>query len=505
MPSVHRTVLFLTFVIGTTGIGIVSSQNPDSEKRLWPPETRTTPAQTIGMAGCAATGCHGRPNTRPGTFDADTWHESFSLWIDRDPHTRSYSVLEGSLAVSIMKNLHAGDSSIPLDATRDARCLACHTNPSLATADAMKADGLNRIRAEGVSCEACHGNAEKWQIAHTNAIPPAERTQRLGDWQMNDLNDWHVQAMTCAGCHIGAKEDKDRGLPLRDMNHDMIAAGHPRLEFDFPTYHAKLSPHWQPRNRSTGRPPDDDAMLRAWLQGQLAVEQAYCELSLDRIQRGNTETRSPYPEFADWNCSQCHHNLAPAPWRESIAKSQTAGDGAIRGLGRPAWVGASVLVPFPTPPRFGDKRAVQESSLNATRQTAREFGTTLAKNPGVETRRLIEQFLATPTHHPANWEDATRAYLGLRSLEFSLTAAKTIASGESKAQFDQLRSALWGSSNEPPRKEHARTGYHRKPEGRWTWENDPKLRPDSVDATLEALRKSLLADLKKLPPPASKP
>lgn len=457
------------------------------------------------MAGCAATGCHGRPTTRPGTLDADTWHESFTLWIDRDPHTRSYAVLEGSLAQAIMKHLHEADPSVPLDATRDARCLACHTTPSLAGTEAMKADGLNRLRAEGVSCEACHGNAEKWQIAHTNPIPPDRRTDILHAWQMNDLNDWHVQAKTCAGCHIGAGADQERGLPVRDMNHDMIAAGHPRLEFDFPTYHAKLSPHWLPRDRNTGQPQAADAMLHAWLNGQIAVDETSCELSLDRIYRGNREARSPYPEFADWNCSQCHHNLVPVTWRERVANSQTMGNPAVRRLGQPVWIGASTLLPDLPMPFLGEKTDALKTKLTDRKQRLVKLEETVRKNPSLETRRIIEEMLARPENRPANWEDASRSYLALQSLEFSLKFAKVSTTEQTNSLFAQFRNSLWGSPDVPPRRERVGAGYQRKPESRWKWENEPNARPDGVDATILALRKSLLADLKKLPIADSKP
>jgi hypothetical protein len=501
MRGVRRAGLAVGLVAVCFGLHGAFSQTGESEKR-----TRAVPAfrpaETVGMAGCAATGCHGRTNVRHGTLDGDTWHESFALWLDRDPHTRSYSVLEGHLAKTIMGNLHRSDPSVPMDATKDLRCLACHTNPSLAKPIEDSSGQLLRIRAEGVSCEACHGNAEHWQIAHTNPIPPEKRKETLADWQMNDLNDWHVQATTCAGCHIGAPEDKDRGIPVRDMNHDMIAAGHPRLEFDFPSYQAKLSQHWLPRNRTNGQPQPADARLHAWVVGQLAVEEAYCTLSLDRMTRGNTESRSPYPEFADWNCSHCHHSLAPAPWREQAAKAQAG----KRGLGRPAWIGASAFQPtIPAPiPMFGETRASQEAKLTERQKRIRSQFSAVEK----DARRTIAEILASPASSPLNWEDATRAFLGLRSLEDAIRVAGGQPSNDSL--FAEARKAFWGKTGEPSRKEHEEKEYHRKPESRWWWEYPQGhkyavVRPESIDATLRSLRESLAKELQKLPPPASKP
>jgi Cytochrome c554 and c-prime len=498
MSSVQRAVLAAAGV-GLIGFGAVFSQNGSTEPR--PAVARDDkPAETIGMAGCAATGCHGRTNVRHGTLDADTWHESFALWLDRDPHTRSYAVLTGTLAKQMMKRLHQGDPSIPEDATRDLRCLACHTNPSLAKPIEDASGQLQRIRAEGVSCEACHGNAEHWQIAHTNPIPPDQRKNTLAQWQMNDLNDWRVQAATCAGCHVGAPEDAKRGIPVRDMNHDMIAAGHPRLEFDFTTYQAKLAKHWQPRDRTTGQKHTADAMLLAWANGQLAVEAAYCELSLDRMARGNVAERSPYPEFADWNCSHCHHQLAGAGWREEAAKKQSGS----RGLGRPGWIGASAYLPAAPAPTFGEKRDLQKTKLDERLKRIAAHASTL-KNPA-DARRVIGEFLAAPSVVPANWEEATRDYLGLRSLEIALRGAGGAPANETLARLADARKAFWGSPDEPARKEHAFNDYQRKPESRWIWERKTEARDaHPIDATLRALRESLAKDLQKLPAANSKP
>ncbi len=494
MPSVARVGPVVALVSGWIVLGIASSQKPESAPPRAAPNAN---AQTIGMAGCAATGCHGRPDVRHDKRDSETWHESLALWLDRDPHTRAYSVLDGALAKKIMTNLGKHDETVPKDATRDARCLACHSNPSLANEEAMQDRRLDRIRAEGVSCESCHGNAERWQIAHTNTIPPESRTHTLKSWQMNDLNDWAVQAKTCAGCHVGAKAEN--GLPVRDMNHDMIAAGHPRLEFDFPLYQAKLAKHWQPKHRGTGPNPGNDAMLHAWLHGQIATEEAYCDLSLDRIARANTH-RSPFPEFADWNCSQCHHRLSgePVGWREQAVKSQTTGTGPIRTLGRPIWIGPSAFQAVPEMPKFGDKIDNQKKVLEARKKNLEFYRLALEKNPLPEARRLVREFLASGPTHKHSWEEATRVYIGLRSLDACLQTA-----GNPTAK--DLRVALWGSHDEPSRKEYAAKDYHRKPESRWNWEAMPSKRPDSFEATARKYREQLAAELQKLPPVPSKP
>ncbi len=493
----YRIGFVSLLVVSWIGLNVAFSQKTESSVPTSAPVNPKV-AQTIGMAGCAATGCHGRPEVRTNVLDADTWHESFAIWINRDPHTRAYAVLDGSLAKSIMKNLKAGDSKLSLDATRDARCLACHSNPSLALPEAMADEQLNLIRAEGVNCEACHGNAEQWQIAHTKTIPSAERTELLHSWQMNDLNDLSIQAQTCAGCHIGAPADPARGLPVRDMNHDMIAAGHPRLEFDFPAYRAKLAVHWQTKHRGSGPDPGRDLPLHSWLVGQIETERAYCNLSLDRMARANTD-RSPYPEFADWNCTHCHHRLEPAEWRQQAVVEQVSGQEPQRKLGRPVWIGRSTFAPATPVPAFGQPIEQQKTAINERLKQLETLASQYRTEPNARVSDMIRASVTLSQFKNLNWDEAERAYLGLHSLGNVIAVSGGAISQPQSQSAMAVRKALWGSSDEPKRKEHAEKGYHRKPESRWIWEQNPNSRPSNVREAFDAWRQSVIRDLQLLP------
>jgi hypothetical protein len=117
---------------------------------------------------------------------------------------------------------------------------------------------------------------------------------------MPDLTDPTLQARTCAGCHIGAAPDKE--APLRDVNHDLIAAGHPRLNFEFGAFQANMPPHWRPRKMAEGH---------FWAVGQIVSAQAALELLSYRA------ISEPWPEFAEYDCFACHHSLASPNWRQS--------------------------------------------------------------------------------------------------------------------------------------------------------------------------------------------
>lgn len=247
------------------------------------------PVRIVGVAGCLSAMCHGGPATDSltGSFTANTWAGSGSHWLACDPHRRAYEALESPDAAAIMKRLGS-----KLSATEDSRCLACHVNPSLAVEKLEPHEKL--LRKDGVSCEACHGNAGGWLRNH---MVPARRDG------MTQLSDLKQRAATCTGCHIGAPADPARGVPVRDMNHDMIAAGHPRLNWDFAAYQHQLSRHWREKD---ARPA---AEVEAWSTGRLTHAEAIERLSADRRERSKTDLRTPWPEFADFTCVSCHHDL----------------------------------------------------------------------------------------------------------------------------------------------------------------------------------------------------
>jgi hypothetical protein len=260
------------------------------------------PPRVVGIAGCASAACHGGPAsvslTRPS--DPRRWACSATVWLTGDPHAKAYAALESELAGRIMSRLHW-----PGKATEEARCLACHTNPALAAE--LKDQQLVALRREGVSCEGCHGSAGGWLHEHTTWTP-ATRTAGYDRTGMAKLYDLGERSIACAGCHVGAPADPARGYPVRDMNHDMVAAGHPRLNFDFADYQRSLPPHWSERDRATGTPAGPEFEVRAWLVGRVAHAEAACRLLEDRAKRAE-RNEAPWPEFAEWNCVSCHHRI----------------------------------------------------------------------------------------------------------------------------------------------------------------------------------------------------
>jgi hypothetical protein len=155
--------------------------------------------------------------------------------------------------------------------------------------------------ADGVSCESCHGPASRWLSTHTRA--GAQHAE-----EMQDTLSLHSRAKICAGCHVGPRQADER---LYDVNHDLIAAGHPRLTFEFTAYLNSMPPHWRPSRTGWG--------IEAWTAGQAATAQASLKLLGARARGSN------WPEFAEYDCYACHHDL------------QSGREAAGTALGKPAW------------------------------------------------------------------------------------------------------------------------------------------------------------------------
>lgn len=460
-----RTVLIALLVVG---IGVVawtargSVARPDVVYPTYPtrtaPQTEVLKKLPVGMSGCLAAACHGGPaeKTLAGHIDSSTWQSSGTCWAAVDPHTVAYSLLtENPLrpvkvtAKQIMDRYARGTP-----ATEDARCVACHTNPALARPELLSDPHTRLMRNEGVSCESCHGNAGVWVSEHTTWR--GDRGAVYAKTGMVPLYDIGERALNCAGCHVGAPADPERGLPVRDMNHDMIAAGHPRLNFDFAEYLRRLPPHWQEKDRVANSPRQlNDA--KAWLVGRVAHAEAACKLLADRAERSKTDDRTPWPEFAEFNCAACHHHLKVPTWRQDV--NYLAG----RTPGVPGWQtiwpvtpAAGLAVPTRADSRVKDVLQVVEQPRHPRTgipTTARTVAEQLKKHrvelvnmPDAEVTRLAEakfpQAGSSPPSVP-EWDSAAQMLFGLAALERARPGDHKQTQPEFQKAIKALRTNTW--------------------------------------------------------------
>jgi hypothetical protein len=257
------------------------------------------PFLPAGNRSCSARACHGgiAPGGKP------IRQNEYTIWLTRDKHAEAYDVLvRNPLSRSIAEKLGAGSGPFT-PAFEDTRCLACHTNP----AAAAPAEPLSSVRQEGVSCETCHG-AGPWVGEHTNSTVwrplDADAKLRRGMILTRDLAN---RARVCVGCHVGAPDESG---PARDVNHDLIAAGHPRLAFELTAYLDAMPAHW---DQSTHADEQDlQGRARTWAVGQAELALAALRLLESRAQAESP----PWPEFAEYDCFACHHDLREPSWRQ---------------------------------------------------------------------------------------------------------------------------------------------------------------------------------------------
>ncbi|WP_162667185.1 multiheme c-type cytochrome [Gemmata massiliana] len=398
--------------------------------------------QAIGMSGCLAAACHGGSASEAlkGTRGGNCWESSGSCWAAADPHTAAYSLLTDNprrplkiTAAKIMAKYAPGKQ-----ATEDARCLACHTNPALAREELIRDANARVLREQGVSCEACHGNASVWLQPHTTEEWGRNRAKVYAETGMKPLYDLGERALACAGCHVGAPAEN--GLPVRDMNHDMIAAGHPRLNFDFAEYQRRLPQHWQEKDRTkSSYSPIVPNEAKVWFVGRVAHAEAACKLLEDRAKRSldPNEHRTPWPEFAEFNCASCHHNLRIpgesekyGDWRKSAEYIGERPPGVPPwqmiwpvtdgvGLASPPWTQALLPVvramESPRPAKADKAQGVAKAAVGQIGNLRRE----LVSLPGEQVEARARGLFPRGALNLPEWDSATQLFFGLVALEYA--------------------------------------------------------------------------------------
>jgi predicted CxxxxCH...CXXCH cytochrome family protein len=238
-----------------------------------------------GVGSCSSTSCH---NAGAVTGSPAVKRSEYAVWSERDPHNRAFTVLLDDRSKSIERLFRRDQPGARAESDR--LCLSCHVHPDF---EGARHDPGFSVE-DGVSCEACHGPAQGWLVPHTapgwKGLPPSVKSQ----FGMLPIEDLGIRARTCVGCHVGEG--------AREVNHDLIAAGHPRLNFELGAYLDILPKHWSMRDERA-RYPDFEA--RAWAVGQVATARA----AVDLLARRASEPDAPWPEFTEFDCFACHHDI----------------------------------------------------------------------------------------------------------------------------------------------------------------------------------------------------
>ena len=427
---------------------------------------RTKP-RYIGAAGCAAAMCHGGGGIVAG--ESTPVGSEYTYWLSRDPHAHAYAALLDPVSVSIIRNLRASPRYADLpEASEASICLTCHSISPGSTAGEPNPHGLQG----GVSCEACHGPAEHWLEPHKRAdwkTRSAAEKESLGLWNTQDVLS---RAKLCSECHVGGR----RG----DVNHDLIAAGHPRMAFEFAAYQTNMPAHWDVSaerraglKADTGSVTDLNAAYEAelWAIGQVAV--AHQALELLQLRAGDSAAESAqavWPEFSEWNCYDCHHHLEAESWHHQ--RQNTGGR-----PGQPAWgTWTYPLLPLLSAETEGPDLARPDSPLRKLEREMirvypdREEVKRLAAQAAAQLDRwavelngradwsdrarlsLVRVITDGPTVASRDWDGAAQTYLALSALANEASRAQAGELGGPMLQrgLDTIREALrFGTDDNP--------------------------------------------------------
>ncbi len=252
-------------------------------------------AQLVGTASCGGRACHG--SIEP-LGDGPVRQNEFTTWLTHDRHADAYRALEGPLSQQIERRLHPTEDETKHRPQDDALCLSCHVFPGIAN---RPAEGRAQFIQEfdGVGCENCHGPAKNWLYEHAQPGWSQKTPKQKEDLGMHPLHTATERARQCVVCHVGSAD--------ADMNHDLIAAGHPRLNFEYSAYFANMPRHW-PESAADREPT---AQMKAWAEGQAVTARAALDLLAVRATAPH-----PWPEFAEYDCFACHHDLVAPSWRQ---------------------------------------------------------------------------------------------------------------------------------------------------------------------------------------------
>jgi hypothetical protein len=242
-----------------------------------------------GVASCAGSTCHGRPEGNGAVVRQD----ELAHWQDPSSpagaHSRAYAALDSARGRRIATALGLGA------ATSAPACLGCH-----ATAAPPARRGARYQLTDGVGCESCHGAASGWLASHYAVRGTHADNVSRG---MTALDRPAVRAGVCLDCHFGSAE------PGHFVTHQMMAAGHPRVAFELDLFSA-LQQHWDEDKDYAARKGGSDH-LRLWAIGQAeAVRRSVGLYATPRF-----ATQGTFPEFTFFDCHSCHRQIDDNPAR----------------------------------------------------------------------------------------------------------------------------------------------------------------------------------------------
>ncbi len=241
--------------------------------------------KNLGNATCGNEFCHAAKVPWKTSVVPQT---EFSIFASKDPHGKAYKTLLGEKSSSIAKKL-----GLKKPAHEEKLCLDCHAN----NVGPEQRSRTFKIE-DGVSCEACHGGADRWLETHVSGAGDHSDNIAAG---LFPTEDPVRRATLCMSCHLN--NDK------KSVTHRMLGAGHPRLVFELDTYTAAEPAHYFVNNDYKKRKKVATA-IQTWALGQAKSVQ----ILMEGISNPATFRKLAYPELSFFDCNSCHHRMSDKRW-----------------------------------------------------------------------------------------------------------------------------------------------------------------------------------------------
>lgn len=370
-----------------------------------------------------------------------------------DRHAQAWTSLRSTTAEQMGRVLGK-----PGQLHRDRACLACHT--SLPVYD-LECDSEGLISAAlesdtrltlGVSCEGCHGTAGD-AAAKNSDLPRGWGTAHFGmqDWRHMspaekcrhgylDVRSVATRTRICVSCHVGNAELG------RVVTHEMYAAGHPPLPpFELQTFEQQMPKHWreyhekpemlrQEFETATGLQPSEPAELKAreLLVSALITWSESLKLTADLAEKKIPQdlVKAEWPEFAQFDCYACHHDLRHDGWRQQAQIKGHPGRPRLNPwpatLAELAWNVTSDATPSTAPANTGFA-AVRQATIRTP------FGDTAELIKATRTAATAAEQLATRLESSALTPQQRQA----------LTAGLLNAGTAGTVDYDSARQIAW--------------------------------------------------------------
>ena len=335
------------------------------------------------------------------------------------------------------------------NAHRDKRCLACHTGFPIVEMEADDETKHNLISEDkyktdirltaGVSCEACHGKAggtQGWISAHTSKetwrfLEPEKKCEK----GFYDVRSVISRTRLCLSCHLG------NAAQGRVLTHEMYAAGHPPLPaFEIETFQNQMPIHWQHLSakgdlqkefhEKTGIKfnPEELQHTKSLLVAALISRSESLRLTADVAEGAvSKQIQTPqWPDFAQFDCYACHHDLRSESWRQNAQQSG--------GPGRP------VLLPWPEV--LSDLASIQITGRDESKLDGSAILVAVLKSPFGDRNALVRSARATA-------DECDRLAMALNAQEINvkdgtaLLERITEMAATETLDYDSARQLVW--------------------------------------------------------------